>query len=105
MDVFPIWLSLRVALLATMLTVAARVPFAWLLALRRFPGRDVVSAFLLSVLVLPPAVLGYFLLMVIASRGPVVSLLAEWKIMLAFTWWAAVLAAAVVSFPLLSRNA
>src|SRR5688500_13854461 len=105
MDVFPIWLSLRVALLATMMTVAAGVPFAWLLARRRFPGRDVVNALLLSPLVLPPTVLGYYLLMVIGSRGPVGRLLAEWNIELAFTWRAAVLAAAVGSFPLLIRTA
>ena len=44
MDWFPLWLSLRVAVLATVLTVTAGVPVAWLLARRRFPGRDLLGA-------------------------------------------------------------
>jgi len=105
MDWFPVWLSLRVALLATVLTVIAGVPFAWLLARRSFPGRDVLSAALLTPLVLPPTVLGYYLLTVIGSRGPVGRVLTQWDIELAFTWRAAVLAAAVGSFPLLIKTA
>jgi molybdate transport system permease protein len=105
MDLFPIWLSLRVALLATLVTLAAGVPCAWVLARRQFPGRDLVSALLLSPLVLPPTVLGYYLLMLIGSRGPIGELLGGWNIELAFTWRAAVLAAAVGSFPLLVRTA
>jgi molybdate transport system permease protein len=105
MDLFPVWLSLRVATLATLVTVAAGVPLAWLLARRHFPGRDVVNALFLSPLVLPPTVLGYYLLMVIGSRGTIGRLLAEWNIELAFTWRAAVMAAALGSFPLLIKTA
>ena len=105
MDLFPVWLSLRVAFLATILTVAAGVPLAWLFARHRFPGRDVMGALLLSPLVLPPTVLGYYLLTLIGSRGPVGRALAAWNIELAFTWKAAVLAAAVGSFPLLIKTA
>lgn len=105
MDLFPVWLSLRVALLATLLTVTAGVPVAWLLARRRFPGRDLLGALLLSPLVLPPTVLGYYLLMLIGSRGPIGRMLAAWNIELAFTWRAAVLAAAIGSFPLLIKTA
>jgi molybdate transport system permease protein len=105
MDWVPVLLSLRVALLATILTVLAGVPFAWLLARRTFPGRDVLNAAVLTPLVLPPTVLGYYLLTVIGSRGIVGKALAAWNIELAFTWRAAVLAAAVGSFPLLIRTA
>ena len=105
MDWFPVWLSLRVALLATLMTVAAGVPLAWLMARRSFPGRDVISAVLLTPLVLPPTVLGYYLLMVIGARGPIGRVLDRWDIELAFTWRAAVLAAAVGSFPLLVKTA
>jgi molybdate transport system permease protein len=104
-DLFPIWLSLRVALLATLVTMSAGVPVAWFLARRRFPGRDLLSALLLSPLVLPPTVLGYYLLMLIGSRGPIGRALAAWNIELAFTWRAAVLAATVGSFPLLIKTA
>jgi molybdate transport system permease protein len=105
MDWFPVWLSVRVALLATLLTVGAGVPIAWLMARRKFPGRDVVSIALLTPLVLPPTVLGYYLLMVIGGRGPIGRLLSRWNIELAFTWRAAVLAAAVGSFALLVKTA
>jgi molybdate transport system permease protein len=105
MDLFPVWLSLRVATLATLLTVVAGVPVAWLLARRTFPGRDVLSAALLTPLVLPPTVLGYYLLTLIGSRGVVGRVLSRWEIDLAFTWRAAVLAAAVGSFPLLIKTA
>jgi molybdate transport system permease protein len=105
MDWVPVLLSLRVALLATILTVLAGVPCAWLLARRTFPGRDVLNAAVLTPLVLPPTVLGYYLLTVIGSRGVVGRALTAWNIELAFTWRAAVLAAAVGSFPLLIRTA
>ncbi|MSO55599.1 MAG: molybdate ABC transporter permease subunit [Acidobacteria bacterium] len=105
MDWFPVALSLRVALLATILTVGIGVPIAWLLARRHFPGRELISATLLTPLVLPPTVLGYYLLMIIGRRGPVGRLLDAWNIELAFTWRAAVLAAAVGSFALLIKTA
>src|SRR6185436_14336785 len=104
MDLAPIWLSLRVASLATVLTLVAGVPVAWLLARRHFPGRDVVGAALLTPLVLPPTVLGYYLLMLIGRRGPLGRVLAAWNIELAFTWRAAVVAAAVGSIALLIKT-
>ena len=105
MDLFPVFLSLRVATVATILTVLIGVPLAWLIARRRFPGRDLLSAAVLTPLVLPPTVLGYYLLTLIGSQGPVGRLLASRNIELAFTWRAAVLAAAVGSFPLLIKTA
>ena len=103
-DLFPVWLSLRVSLLATVLTVATGVPIAWLLAKRRFPGQDLVSALVVTPLVLPPTVLGYYLLVLIGRRGPVGRVLAALNIELAFTWRAAVLAAAVGSIALLIKT-
>jgi molybdate transport system permease protein len=104
MDWFPLGLSLRVALLATIITAIIGVPAAWLLARRHFAGRDLVSATLLTPLVLPPTVLGYYLLTVIGRRGFVGRLLDARGIELAFTWRAAVLAAAVGSFALLIKT-
>ena len=86
MDWFPVALSLRVALLATVVTVAVGVPLAWLLARRHFPGRDLISATLLTPLVLPPTVLGYYLLMMIGRRGTIGRFLDARGIELAFTW-------------------
>lgn len=104
MDWFPLRLSLQVSILATVLTFAAGVPLAWVLGKRRFPGRDVLGAAILTPLVLPPTVLGYYLLVLIARGGPIGGLLDRLGIELAFTWRAAVLAGCVGSLPLLVRS-
>lgn len=105
MDLFPVWLSLRVSLTATALTLVAGVPLAWLLARRRFPGRNLLEAAVVLPLVLPPTVLGYYLLLAVGRRGPVGQALASVGLELAFTWGAAVLAAAVGSIALVIKSA
>jgi molybdate transport system permease protein len=105
LDLFPIWLSLRVSVAATALTLAAGLPLAWLLARRRFPGHDLLEAAVVLPLVLPPTVLGYYLLVLIGSRGPVGRALGYLGIELAFTWKAAVLAGSVGSIALLVKAA
>ncbi len=105
MDAFPILLSFQVSLVATVLTLALGLPLAWVLARRRFPGHDLVEAAVVLPLVLPPTVLGYYLLVVIGARGPVGEVLGGLGIELAFTWRAAVLAACVGSITLLVKAA
>jgi molybdate transport system permease protein len=104
-DLFPVWLSLRVATLATVLTVAVGVPLAWLIARRAFPGRDVLASLVVAPVVLPPTVLGYYLLVVFGAGGPAGRLLEAAGLPLAFTWRGAVLAAAVGAAPLLVKAA
>jgi molybdate transport system permease protein len=104
-DLFPVWLSLRVSLTATALTLVAGVPLAWLLARRRFPGRNLLEAAVVLPLVLPPTVLGYYLLLAVGRRGPVGQALASVGLELAFTWGAAVLAACVGSIALVIKSA
>jgi molybdate transport system permease protein len=103
-DLFPVWLSLQVSALATLGTAALGVPLARALARRQGPGRDLLGAALLTPLVLPPTVLGYYLLVLIAAGGPVGRVLEAAGIELAFTWRAAVLAAGIGSLPLLVRS-
>src|SRR2546428_5979491 len=105
MDMFPLWLSLRVALTATALTLVIGIPVALLLARRSFPGKNVLEAAVVLPLVLPPTVLGYYLLLVIGSRGPVRRALAALGLELAFTWGAAVLAACVGSIAPVVKSA
>lgn len=105
MDLFPLWLSLQVSLTATALTLLIGIPVAWLLARKRFPGRDLLEVFVVFPLILPPTVLGYYLLVVIGSQGPVGRALAAAGIELAFTWRAAVLAASLGSIALLIKSA
>jgi molybdate transport system permease protein len=105
MDLFPVWLTLRVSVTATALTLLVGIPVAWVLARKRFLGRDLLEALVVFPLILPPTVLGYYLLVVIGSQGPVGRTLAALGIELAFTWRAAVLAACVGSIALLIKSA
>lgn len=105
MDLFPLWLSLRVSLMATILTLLAGIPLAWVLARKRFPGRELLEALVVLPLILPPTVLGYYLLLVLGARGPGGRALATVGIEIAFTWKAAVVAAAVGSIALLIKAA
>lgn len=100
-DLGPLWLSMRVALLATLLIVVAGLPLAYLLARGRFPGKGLVSGLLLLPLVLPPTVLGYYMLQALGRRAWLGHWLeATWGITLVFHWSGAVLASAVAAFPL-----
>jgi molybdate transport system permease protein len=81
------------------------LPLAWLLSHRRFPGRDVLEAVVVLPLILPPTVLGYYLLLLIGRQGPVGAMLAAAGIEIVFTWRAAVVAAAIGSIALLVKAA
>ena len=105
-DWFPLWLSLRVAALSTIAAATGGVALAYLLANKQFKGKEALDAALTLPLVLPPTVLGYYLLVLIGSHGPIGAwLLGHFGIRLVFTWQAAVIAAAVVSFPLVFKAA
>ena len=105
-DWFPLWLSLRVATISTVIAVAAGLWIAYLLANRNFRGKEALDAAVTLPLVLPPTVLGYYLLVVIGRASPIGKL---WEAVfgspLVFTWKAAVVAAFLHSFPLLVKSA
>jgi len=104
--VFPISLSLRVALLAVALAGPAGLALAWLQARRRYPGRALVDALVLLPLVLPPTVVGYFLVVAFGRRGPLGRALESLlDVRLVFTPAAAVIASAIVALPLLVKTA
>jgi molybdate transport system permease protein len=105
-DFFPLLLSLRVAALAMLLGLVLGIPLAYLLSRKEFPGRQIAETLVLLPIVLPPSVLGYYLLIIIGRRS-FIGLFLENSlgITLVFTWQAAVIAAAVVSVPLLVKSA
>jgi molybdate transport system permease protein len=99
-------LTLKVAGWATALNLVLGVGVGYALARWRFPGRDVLDALLTLPMVMPPTVLGYYLLVLIGVQGPMGAwLLQHLGIRLIFTWQAAVIAATVVSFPLVFKAA
>jgi molybdate transport system permease protein len=103
---FPVQLSLRVATLATLTSLTFGVLAGWVFHRYRFPGKELLDALLSLPMVLPPTVLGYYLIVLLGRNG----LLGRWLqdvfgVTLIFTWQGAVIAAAVVSFPLIFKSA
>ena len=97
-------LSLQVAFWATLLSLPLGILVAHALARWRFPGKALLNTLVHLPLILPPVVTGYLLLIGFGRRGPIGALLEEWfGIVLAFRWTGAVLAAAVMAFPLMVR--
>ncbi len=106
MDWFPLWLSLRVAALSTLVAATLGIWIAYLLANRNFRGKDLADAAVTLPLVLPPTVLGYYLLVLLGRASPL-GRFYEWVFgaPLVFTWQAAVVAAVLHSAPLLIKSA
>jgi len=99
-------LTLKVAGWATAINLVLGIGIGYAMAHWRFPGRDLLDAVLTLPMVMPPTVLGYYLLVVIGSQGPLGAwLLHHFGIRLIFTWHAAVIAATVVAFPLVFKAA
>ncbi|AMP15589.1 molybdate ABC transporter permease subunit [Collimonas pratensis] len=98
-------LSLKVAGWATLLNMVFGVAAAYGLSRWRSPARDLVDAVLTLPLVLPPTVLGYYLLVLLGRRGVFGAWLDKWGIELVFTWQGAVIAATIVAFPLVLKSA
>jgi len=102
------WTAVRLSLLVATAAMLASLPFglavAWLLARGRFRGKSLLDALVHLPLILPPVVTGYLLLVWFGRRGPVGALLEEYfGIVLSFRWTGAVLASAVMGFPLMVR--
>lgn len=106
MDLFPLWLSLRVAVISTLLALAVGLWLAYQLANRSFRGKDLLDAMVTLPLVLPPTVLGYYLLILLSRNSDFGRL---WEAVtgepLVFSAKAAVIAAFLHSAPLLIKSA
>ena len=101
-----LWLSLKVAGLATLLNIVLGTAAGFVLARWRFAGRDVLDTVLTLPMVMPPTVLGYYLLVLLGRNGPIGGWLQNtFGINLIFTWQGAVIAAMVVTFPLVFKPA
>ena len=101
-----LWLSVKVSVVATALNAVIGIPLAYVMARRRFWGRAAVDVLVTLPLVLPPTVTGYYLIVLLGRRGVLGAPLyaaTGWSV--AFTWYAAVIAATVMALPLLVRTA
>lgn len=105
LDLLPLWTSLRIAAIATCITFVLGVSTAYGMHRYRGRGKVLIEGVLLAPLVLPPTVLGFLLLFLLGTKGPVGRLLTPLGLNPVFTWYAAVITATVVSFPLLYKTA
>ena len=103
-EITAVGLSLRVALWATVASLAPGLLIAMLLSRGKFWGRSILNGIVFLPLVLPPVVTGFILLLLFGRRGPIGAFLADtFGIVFAFRWTGAALASAVMGFPLLVR--
>ncbi len=104
LDFSPLWISLKTAGIATVITFFAGLIAARLMLDFRGKMRGVIDAILISPLVLPPTVVGFLLLLLLGKNGFLGQALHQIGINLIFTWKAAIITSIVVSFPLMYRT-
>lgn len=106
MDFSPLFLSLKTAFIATIIVFMIGILIARLMGRRQFWGKSIIEAIILLPLVLPPTVVGFALLYAFGKNGFIGKWLIEWfDFQVVFSWWGVLIAAIVVSFPLMYQNA
>jgi len=102
----PIWLSMKIASISGVIVILIGTLIGRIFARRTFKGKAVLETILMLPMVLPPTVVGFFLI-VIFGKNSIVGQAIEWifKQPIIFTWWAAVIASIVVAFPLMYQSA
>lgn len=113
-DLDPLWISCKVSLSATSIAVSLGTIAAYQMYRFRSKGRSsqlqniiisIVEAIAIVPLVLPPTVVGFILLIICGKNGWLGQIIAQWNFRIVFTWYAAVLAAVIIAFPLIYRAA
>lgn len=106
MNYTPLFLSLKIAGIATCFVLIFGTFFARLIVRNHFPGKRIAEALFMLPLVLPPTVVGFGLLYLFGKNGPIGSILLHWfDYQVVFTWVGAVIASFVVAFPLMYQSA
>lgn len=96
-----LWLSIRITAVATLALILLGIPLGWVLARWRFRGRMLVETLISLPLVLPPSVVGYYLLRALGRGSPLTTWL---HVDILFTWQAAAIASTVVALPLMVQS-
>jgi len=103
---FSLRLSLQVAAVATVFVMVVGIGIAYMLAMKKFPGKDLLDILFTLPLVLPPTVIGYYLIVLFGRSGLLGKSIYGWTgFSIMFTWYAAVLASFVVALPLMIKTA
>lgn len=102
----PLWLSFKTAAIATVIVFITGVFIARMVARNEFKGKSILEAIIMLPLVLPPTVVGFGLLYLFGKNGLIGKFLLEvFNVQIVFTWYAVIIAAVVVSFPLMYQSA
>ncbi len=104
-DLSPLWISLKTASLATLITFFLGIAAAYWMIGYRGQGKALIEGFFISPLVLPPTVVGFLLLLLFGKNGPIGLPLQYFGVTLIFSWPATLIAATVVAFPLMYKTA
>ncbi|MBI5642118.1 MAG: molybdate ABC transporter permease subunit [Deltaproteobacteria bacterium] len=105
MDLFPLYLTIKVSFIATIFTAISGLALAWLMAKKEFWGKGLLDVVIMQPLVIPPTVLGYYLLSAFGKSSPVGRLFESLGVEIVFTWKGAVIAAIISSLPLFVKPA
>lgn len=106
MNLFPLYLTVKVSITATIFTASAGLILAWILAKKEFFGKTVLDVLIMQPLVIPPTVLGYYLLSTFGAGSPIGGFFENvLGLQIVFTWKGAVLASLVSSLPLFVKPA
>ncbi|MBU3075662.1 molybdate ABC transporter permease subunit [Clostridium estertheticum] len=100
----PLWISIKTSITATFIVFFIGIAAAWFMASYKGRARGILDGILTLPMVLPPTVVGFILLMIIGKNFPIGKLLSRFGINIIFTWYATVIAATVVAFPLMYRT-
>lgn len=103
-DLSPLWISCKTAITSTIITFFLGIAVAWFMSRRKGSFKVFLDAIFTLPMVLPPTVLGFFLLLIFGKNGPIGKVLFSLGIRLIFSWPATVISATVVSFPLMYKT-
>jgi molybdate transport system permease protein len=103
LNLSPLWISLKVSVIATLITFSLGVGAAYKMSYYCGKWRSLINSFLLIPLVLPPTVVGFILLLLFGKNGAIGQVISRLSLQIVFTWYGAVLAAIVIAFPLMYR--
>lgn len=104
MDFAPLWISIKTATIATIITFFLGIAISYWMSNFKGKSKGLIDGLFTLPLILPPTVVGFFLLLICGKNGPVGKLLELFNTSLIFSWAATVLAAIVVSFPMMYRT-